>query len=329
MTPLHRSLRDPRRSATVISRSALLYSEGPDATLDRPAHVRAGSGLCWMNGHLAVVQDDALFLALVDPTTGRVASVTLPSAPDGIRQFDDNRGNKSDKPDLEACFSVPTADGDILFGFGSGATERRTRIVRISSGGTASLHPASRLYAEFMAQTEFSGSELNIEGVVWLSNRIRLFNRGNGAQNNGLQPVNASCDIDWQPLEAYLESPENADLPDLARIVHYDLGALENAPLSFTDACWSGGQMIYSASAELSLNTVSDGQVIGSAIGALDEHGQGHWIEIRHPDGSLFREKIEGICARPDQPDRLYAVLDADEPGRPSELCDIALIGFG
>jgi hypothetical protein len=74
---------------------------------------------------------------------------------------------------------------------------------------------------------------------------------------------------------------------------------------------------------------VSDGQVIGSAIGALDEHGQGHWIEIRHPDGSLFREKIEGICARPDQPDRLYAVLDADEPGRPSELCDIALIGFG
>ncbi len=282
-----------------------------------------------MNGHLAVMQDDALFLALVDPTTGRVASVTLPSAADGIRQFDDNRGNKSDKPDLEACFSIPTAGGDTLFGFGSGATEQRTRILRISSSGTASLFPAHRLYAKFMAQTEFSGSELNIEGVVWLGNRIRIFNRGNGAQRNGLQAVNASCDIDWQTLKAYLESPENADLPDLDRIVQYDLGTLENAALSFTDACWCGRQLIYSASAELSTNTVSDGRVIGSAIGALDEHGHGRWTEIRQPDGSLFREKIEGICARPDQPDRLYAVLDADEPGRPSELCDIALIGFG
>jgi hypothetical protein len=70
--------RDARLAATVVERRPLWYCAGADAALDRPAHVRAGSSLAWLEGRLAVLQDDANFLALVDPRTGGVDSISLP-----------------------------------------------------------------------------------------------------------------------------------------------------------------------------------------------------------------------------------------------------------
>ena len=40
MTARITSRPDPRLSATVLSRAPLLYSDGPDPSMDRPAHVR-------------------------------------------------------------------------------------------------------------------------------------------------------------------------------------------------------------------------------------------------------------------------------------------------
>ena len=57
------------------------YAAGVDSSLDRPGHIRAGSGLAWVGDRLAVVQDDANFIALVDPTTGLADSIVLPSIP--------------------------------------------------------------------------------------------------------------------------------------------------------------------------------------------------------------------------------------------------------
>ena len=52
----------------------LHYGEGPNQQLDRPGHVRAGSGVVVVDTKhgkkLVVVQDDASFLAVVDPKTG-------------------------------------------------------------------------------------------------------------------------------------------------------------------------------------------------------------------------------------------------------------------
>jgi hypothetical protein len=73
IAPLH----DPALSATVLARTALRYSAGADAAADRPAHVRAGSSLAWLGLRLAAVQDDANFIALVDPGSGRVDSPGL------------------------------------------------------------------------------------------------------------------------------------------------------------------------------------------------------------------------------------------------------------
>jgi hypothetical protein len=73
----------------VLSRTALVYDAGADAKSDRPAHVRAGSGCCFVDipgqgRRLAVVQDDAAFVALVRVTEHWVVFTINPfiKAPD-------------------------------------------------------------------------------------------------------------------------------------------------------------------------------------------------------------------------------------------------------
>src|SRR3712207_3817046 len=85
---------DPALETRVVRRLPMRYAAGADATLDRPAHVRAASGLVWHGPRLVVVQDDTNFLALVDPATGLAESIALPAGEGGRRQFDDGRGNK-------------------------------------------------------------------------------------------------------------------------------------------------------------------------------------------------------------------------------------------
>jgi hypothetical protein len=67
---------------------------------------------------LVVVQDDANFVALINLETMRVVCVALPSDKHGKLLFDDKRGTKKEKMDLEAC--VLDDNGRIvLFGYGS------------------------------------------------------------------------------------------------------------------------------------------------------------------------------------------------------------------
>src|SRR6188768_3824945 len=122
-------MRDDRLSARIAERRPLLYAAGASADQDRPAHVRAASGLVWLGGELALVQDDAAFLAFID-AAGRVRGLALPRGPGGHRQFDDERGNKADKLDLEAVFTC----GELLVGLGSGATPARRRALLIDGG---------------------------------------------------------------------------------------------------------------------------------------------------------------------------------------------------
>src|ERR1043166_8109663 len=121
--------RMPLTSARIVSRTKLFYAGGADPSQDRPAHVRAGSGIVPVETpkgpRLLVVQDDASFLALVDPVTKKADSIALPAAPGGRRTFDEASGTKKLKLDLE-CVTV--IDG-VVFAFGSGSTDQRERVV--------------------------------------------------------------------------------------------------------------------------------------------------------------------------------------------------------
>ena len=322
---------DPALRARVVSRRPLRYRAGTDAALDRPAHLRAGSSLSWVGNRLALVQDDANFVALVDPETGLADSITLPAGTDGLRQFDDSRGNKQFKLDLEACCVVAGAGGPRLIAFGSGSTTRRRRVVMIDafheSVPRVSLIEADSWYLALESTTDFAGSDMNIEGAVALPHALRLFSRGNGAPRGGRVPVNATCDLSLPDLVAYFAAPGKAPAPAPTAISQYELGRVDGLPLGFTDAALWGDAVLYTAVAEDSPSASEDGPVRGSVLGLLPAAGDLRYAPLSGAGDEALRDKIEGVVAAPDSSNRVFVVIDSDDSTRPSELCDVRLDG--
>ncbi|RYE92905.1 MAG: hypothetical protein EOO75_05610 [Myxococcales bacterium] len=186
---------------------------------------------------------------------------------------------------------------------------------------------AARLYAVLRERVDFAGSELNIEGAARVGDRVRLFQRGNGAARPPLQPVNATGDLDLAALLAFLDDPARAPVPALTGVVTYDLGLVDGAPLSFTDAATaSDGQVVYLAAAEASADTYQDGPVAGVALGVLTPDGP-RWCPIVDTDGAPLAAKVEGLAADPTDPQRWYVVTDRDDPHAPSELLTLWVAG--
>ena len=332
------SSRDPSLGVRVVRRVPMHYTDGEDTSLDRPAFVRAASSMAWVGNRIALVQDDVNFVALVDPVTGMADAITLPAGKDDLRQFDDGRGNKKYKLDLEAMARVPLSDGTLLLAFGSGSKKRRESVMTLKFPGRG-VRPTSdeptivalpELYAALRALTAFSGSDMNIEGAVYLDGVIRLFGRGNGEAKDDLVPVDATCDIAWKALHAHIANADGDTLPAISRITQYELGDMDGVKLGFTDAipcCHTG--VLYSAAAEASKDAASDGAVVGSVLGMIpnDRKKPARWAPIMDERGKLFTGKVEGVALDARDPMRVLAVIDVDDFTRPSELCELELTG--
>lgn len=316
-------------SARVTSATPLRYAAGADPATDRPTHVRAASGVARVGGRLAVVQDDANFVALIDPATGLAEAVALPAGEGRLRQFDDLRGNKEFKLDLEACVSLVDRNVETLVALGSGSSPRRERIavVRGLAGPSPEVEmvDAPSLYAALRGARDFAGSEMNLEGAVAVGRALRLFGRGNGAARDGLEAVNATCDLDLDRFLAYLRDP-SIDPPLPENVAVYDLGEIGGCRLGFTDAALRDGRIFFAAAAEDSPDAIQDGPVAGSTIGVIDGDG-GRWALLREADGAPFTGKVEGLWMR--GATSAWIVVDRDDPERPSELCEVELGGFG
>lgn len=315
---LHARL-DPDLSATLVSRRPLLYSDGASVELDRPLHVRSGSGLVWWEGRLAIVQDDAAFVALLDPATGAVESVALPARA-GVRLHDKVRGNKHHKYDLESALAW---EGGLVL-FGSGSTTARQTLVRLAPDGRVELFDASALYERLRAWRAFAGPELNLEGVARLGDRMLLVQRGNGAPVGGESRVDAICSVSWPEFVAWLDGQGPCPAP--GQLQRFELGLLDGVRLTFTDTEAVGETLYYLAAAEDSPDAVDDGPVTGVVLGRLDgDHPR--FAPLRETSGALLREKGEGLAIHPDDPSRAWVVTDADDPDRPAELLELRLDG--
>ncbi len=331
------SARDTALEARIVRRVPMHYADGADVHEDRPGHVRAASSITWVGSCVALVQDDVNFVALVDPRTGLAKAVTLPAGKDDVRQFDSERGNKKYKLDLEALTRVPAASGTLLLAFGSGSKKRRENVMTLAFAGRSarpapsepSLIALPALYAALRAETDFSGSDMNIEGALYVDGMIRLFGRGNGEAKDGLVPVDASCDLDWTVLRAHIARPE-APVPRIQRVTQYVLGEVDGVSLGFTDAILlprSG--VMYSAAAEASKDATEDGEVGGSVLGVIphDRRQPGRWAPILDERGVPFTGKVEGLVLDKQDPMRAFVVIDMDDHTRPSELCEVVLRG--
>lgn len=327
---------DPSITARVVRQLPLHYVGGANPELDQPPHVRAGSGMARIGEQLVVVQDDANFLALLDPASGEAQAVPLPPGEDRQRQFDDGRGNKHLKLDLEACFVAPDELGEpIVVAIGSGSTRRRERIVTaraIATAGAAGItvHDAATLYTALRADPDFAPGEMNVEGAVYVEGRVRLFGRGNGAARAGSPALDTICELDWAALRAYLADSMRLPAPAPGHVVQYTLGWIDDLRLGFTDATLAGpngSTVVFSAAAEDSPDATRDGRVAGSAIGVLAADGRARWTVLLGADNRPFAAKVEGVLAIPGELLRLHAVIDQDDPNAPSELCELELAG--
>jgi hypothetical protein len=324
---------EPSLGARVVARTPLLYVDGGDAALDRPAHVRAGSALAHLGGRtFAVVQDDASFVAIVDVATKRATSIPLPSS-DGVRQFDESRGNKKQKLDLEA--SIVTNDGELLVAFGSGSSPLRERIVLVEGAAgdapSVTIVEARALYASMRAATTFSGCELNVEGAAIEGDDVLFFQRGNGAPTSELPAVDATARVDLKGLLAYLRAPSVSLPPPLRDVATYDLGRAGTTRLTFTDGVSTGATgdhhwSAFLACAEDCPDATRDGPVTGVAIGRVDDRaGRCEIAMITDEHGAPLLDKAEGLAFDGEDATRAFVVIDKDDARIPSELLELRL----
>jgi len=322
MTKHFRATEEPRWQARVIAAHDMTYRDGPSRRFDRPPHVRAASGLSAFRECLAVIQDDANWLALID-TDQQITAVPLPPSPAGDRVFSKKRGNQRDKYDLEACVTVSSGTSEELVGFSSGSRHEREWVLRVredNGGGDlkAEFVPAPGFYASLRDHKRFSGAGLNIEGALALdTDRIRLFQRGNADPCNGLQPVDATADFSWAARCERLRAGEKHRPPGLGNVRSYEIRSLDGVRLTFSDAeLLAGGRVLFSASAEDS----GSGEIRGSVLGIIEADGTARWTRLADQNGKPFNGKIEGLTIDINDRRKIYFVIDDDDEDTPSRI---------
>lgn len=310
----------PAMRAVLSRPRALDYTVAPAASTDLPSHVRAASALRRRGNRLIVVQDDVNALALLG-VDGLVEPLLLPPGSDGQRRFEDLRGNKRLKLDLEAGMVLP--DGRFV-AFGSGSSRRRERLAVLTGDAAVRLHPAPELYAALRECVAALGVELNVEGAVVLGGkRLRLLNRGNKSGTAPDAVGNAVIDFDLAGFVRWLDG--RAPLPAVASLLAVDLGAVDGVRYGFTDATvCDDGSMAFLACAEDSADVRSDGPVLGCRFGWLRADGA-ELSEVLEADGRPTRLKLEGIESRPGHTTIFDVVADMDRPDEPATLLELHL----
>ena len=310
---------NPRLAPRLEQLAELRYADGGAVAEDRVGHVRSASALRRFGDRLLIVQDDVRALALRD-CSGVVEAVLLRPGAGGRRTFDDERGNKRLKLDLEACLSLP--DGRAVI-FGSGSARERERLVVVCPDRAPQVKPAAAFYRALRSMRAFVGPALNLEGALCDGDRVRLFQRGNGARD-GTASVNAVGDLALDEFLAWLDG--GGPVPELLSILQVDLGSVQGVVYGFTDAAvMNDGRIGFLACAEASADVLSDGPVLGVRFGILDHDLTVEVADVVGPDGAACLTKLEGIESRPGDSRRFDVVADLDCPNQPALIGQLVL----
>jgi hypothetical protein len=104
----------------------------------------------------------------------------------------------------------------------------------------------------------------------------------------------------------------------------YDLGEVAGVGLAVTDAiALPDGRLLLSAAAEDTPNAVDDGPVVAAALVLVDGDTVLDVATVPELDGRV--PKVEGLALRAVQDDdvQLLAVVDDDDPTRPSTALEL------
>jgi hypothetical protein len=304
---------EPGLEAVLGSMRPLSYDDARLLPPDCPPFVRSASAIRRWGTSVVVVQDDVNVLAVREGEAGSFLPLILGPGTDGHFRFDDALGNKRLKLDLEAATELP--DGRLLL-FGSGSSPARQTLVLVTKAGTVHWVDGSDLYANLRREPLFAGSELNLEGALVVGDVLHLVQRGNGAPQPTVLPVNAIGELPLEELARWLDGIGPA--PELTRIRRYELGRGGRARFGFTDvALHHDGSLVFIACAEDSPDATQDGEVLGCRFGVI-EGGGVRWNDVVESDGAPCRHKLEGIEGARHDPTLFEVVADPDDASRPA-----------
>ena len=160
---------------------------------------------------------------------------------------------KKDKPDFEAI----THFGEDFYVFGSGSTEKRNKMIQVSAGTKkiTATNDLADLYAVMQNFGKINPEDFNLEGAIYDGKNWYLFNRGNGISNKNV---------------VFTIGGEN--LTDQFTILSndYKLPKIKGVRTSFTDAILVENTIYFLATAEDTVSTYEDGEVLGSIIGSIN-----------------------------------------------------------
>jgi hypothetical protein len=219
----------------------------------------------------------------------------------------DEKARKKLKPDFEALVQLPPAPQHphgALLALGSGSKKNRQQAVLVPLDKDGNATDATSTLDLTPLYKKLDLEDCNIEGAVLCGETIVLMQRGNNCHEKSAL---IHC-----LLEDFLQGETTASIVDVL------MPFIQNVPLGFTDGLLlPNGNILFSAVAEDSDDSYSDGACLGAAIGEITLQGDIIRYE-RLPD----LHKIEGIALSNDGR-HLYAVTDADDPDVPAALLEI------
>lgn len=267
--------------------------------------IKAASGLVKIENTFYVIADDEVSLAdfkFEGHTQARYIKLLEKQIPRDAAE------RKKQKPDWESLVQLDLPqDEKILLAVPSGSTENRMTgaFVHLDKAGQVdeSYKPVIVDFSEIYNALKTRLAELNIEGACVLNGRLKLFQRGNGAEGK-----NAIIDIDLAGFCNDLENAGAIKAQHILAVTKYNLGHLDGHKLDFTDACVVNDRIWFLAVAEESQSTYEDGQYYGAIIGCLDSSGKEmarYEIDCAtKPEGLWVDIESQRLC--------FYVVTDAD-----------------
>lgn len=288
----------------------------------RHSHLSAASGLVQIGDWLYVVADDENHIGIFNHNDAKpgILKTLLPG-----NLPVDYEARKEAKPDLEILTLVPPIHSypyGALLALGSGSKKKRHQGVIIELDNRGALKQVDVINLEKLYDLLKEKMEkINIEGAVVSGEDLLLFHRGNKKNK-----VNSTIRL---PLDGFYQAiiqTNKKALPTLKiTIQDYELGAISNIPLCFTDAtALPDGSILFTATAENTDDAYLDGACMGSSIGIIDSRGA---LQKMLPIDKTV--KVEGISARvnADKVD-LLLVTDADNAAIPAQLYAAELYGY-
>lgn len=242
--------------------------------------IGSASGLIYYQNVLFIISDNSTFLYQYVIDKKLVLKFPLVDNPQ-------ENIPKKNKLDLEAL----THFGNQIFIFGSGSTAQRNTMFSLNLENDAlQKNDLSVLYEFLRKLASLNDNELNIEGAICANKTMLLFQRGN-AQNskNGIFII-----------------PDNALLSK--HFVSITLPKIENIEVSFTDAVLVDEFIYFLATAEDTISTYEDGEVLGSLIGKM----KSDTFEIIDTQIISNTQKFEGITLYENNDKEIHFLLCED-----------------